>query len=407
MPPLSMPEFAFFFAGGPEALKIPLAMLIVFGSAKLIAELFELFGQPGLVGEILAGILIGPGVLNWVQPDSFLSALAELGVMFLLFRVGMEVKASELMRVGGTAAVVGSLGVLVPFGAGWGILYAFGGTQIECFFMGAAMVATSVGITARVLDGRGLLNHIASQTILAAAVIDDILGLLVLAVVSSMAKGSVNMVEIGITSGLAIGFTILVTVLGTRTMGKVVPKVTKLRGAEAQFSLAMIVLFGLSVLAIHAGVAAIIGAFLAGVALAESTSHRVHDLAQGVTELLVPFFLAGIGLHLDLSSVANRTTLILSSLILVAAILSKFIGCGAGALGMGRANAIRVGVGMIPRGEVGMVVAQIGLGLGVVSQSIYAVVVFMSVLTTLVAPPLLNWAYRGEEGPPKQRFTIG
>ncbi|MBM3812876.1 MAG: cation:proton antiporter [Acidimicrobiia bacterium] len=402
-----MPEFAFFLAGGPEALRIPLAMLIVFGAAKLLAELFELFHQPGLVGEILAGILIGPGVLNWVQPDNFLSALAELGVMFLLFRVGLEVKASELLKVGTTAAVVGIMGVLLPFGAGWGILSAFGGTQIECIFLGAAMVATSVGITARVLDGKGLLQHVASQTILAAAVIDDVLGLLVLAVVSSMAKGSVNMVEIGVTAGLAIGFTVLVTIWGTRTMEKVVPQMTKLRSSEAQFSVAMVVLFSLSVLAVYAGVAAIVGAFLAGVALAESTTHRVHDLAQGVTELLVPFFLAGIGLHLELSSMTAKATIILSVLVLVAAVVSKLVGCGLGALPMGRVNAIRVGVGMVPRGEVGMVVAQIGLGLGAVSQSIYGVVVFMSVLTTIIAPPLLSWAYRGEEGPPKQRFTLG
>jgi len=359
-----MPEFAFFLAGGPEALRIPLAMLIVFGAAKLLAELFELFHQPGLVGEILAGILIGPGVLNWVQPDNFLSALAELGVMFLLFRVGLEVKASELLKVGTTAAVVGIMGVLLPFGAGWGILSAFGGTQIECIFLGAAMVATSVGITARVLDGKGLLQHVASQTILAAAVIDDVLGLLVLAVVSSMAKGSVNMVEIGVTAGLAIGFTVLVTIWGTRTMEKVVPQMTKLRSSEAQFSVAMVVLFSLSVLAVYAGVAAIVGAFLAGVALAESTTHRVHDLAQGVTELLVPFFLAGIGLHLELSSMTAKATIILSVLVLVAAVVSKLVGCGLGALPMGRVNAIRVGVGMVPRGEVGMVVAQIGLGLG-------------------------------------------
>jgi Kef-type K+ transport system membrane component KefB len=163
--------------------------------------------------------------------------------------------------------------------------------------------------------------------------------------------------------------------------------------------MAMILLFALSVLAVYAGVAAIIGAFLAGMVLAESVGHRVHDLAQGVTELLVPFFLAGIGLHFSLSALSTWSTVTLAGLVLLAAMVSKFIGCGLGAYRLGWADASRVGVGMIPRGEVGMVVAQIGQSLGVIGEHVYAVVVLMSVATTLVAPPLLNLAYRGLDKP--------
>jgi len=401
--------FAFLLASGPETVKLPLAMLIVFASAKILDELFERFHQPGIVGQILAGVVIGPSVLGWMGPNDFLTALAELGVMFLLFRVGLEVRASDLMKVGPIATWVAVLGVALPFVLGWGILRLWGEPQIESIFVGAAMVATSVGITAQVLAAKGLLQERASQIILAAAVIDDVLGLIILALVSSLAKGKVNFLELALTATLAIGFTIIVVLWGTKTMRRVAPPLLdRLRGGEAQFAMAMILLFALSVLAVYAGVAAIIGAFLAGMVLAESVGRRVHDLAQGVTELLVPFFLAGIGLHFSLSALSTWSTVTLAGLILLAAMLSKFVGCGLGAYRLGWADASRVGVGMIPRGEVGMVVAQIGQSLGVIGEHVYAVVVLMSVATTLVAPPLLKLTYRGLEKPSAaEEFRIG
>lgn len=384
-------------------------MLVIFGSAKLMAEIFERLKQPAIVGEILAGVLVGPSVLNWIQPNEVLTALSELGVMFLLFRVGLEVKASELMRVGGTAALVAILGVIVPMALGWGIMRAFGYPQVEAFFVGAAMVATSVGITAQVLAGRGLLQVVSSKIILAAAVIDDVLGLIVLAIVSSIAKGDVNAVEIGTTAVLAIGFTILVATVGTRAANRFVPVAgQRLKSAESQFNIALVTLFALSVLAVYAGVAAIIGAFLAGMALAESVEHRVHDLAHGISELLVPFFLAGIGLRMELSVFSDPRLLLLSGVILVAAVASKLIGCGAGAWSLGRRRILQIGFGMVPRGEVGMVVAQLGLSLGVIEKPVYAVVVFMAVATTMVAPPLLAFSFDGEQATEiEEQFTIG
>lgn len=393
-----------------EAARLPLEMFIVFGAAKLFGEVFERLKQPGIVGEILAGILIGPSVLGWIAPGEFLNALAELGVMFLLFRVGLEVKASELVQVGGRATVVAALGVIVPFFMGWGILLLWNEPQIEAIFVGAAMVATSVGITAQVLAAKGVMQTRASRIILAAAVVDDVLGLLVLAVVSSLARGQVRVIDLIVTAVAAIGFTILVAAWGTRAAGSVVPRVReKLRVAEAEFALSMTLLFGLALLAVYAGVAAIIGAFLAGMALSESVGERVHDLAHGVTELLVPFFLAGIGLHLSLGAFGSRETLILSLVILAAAIFSKFAGCGAGALRLGRADATRIGIGMIPRGEVGLVVAQIGMRLGVITEHIYGVVVFMAVATTIIAPPLLAAAYKGAlpSAEKKEVFRLG
>jgi Kef-type K+ transport system membrane component KefB len=388
-----MPGLLIFGQSGP--ISIPMAMLILFVSAKLMAEVAERLNQPGIVGEIIAGVLIGPSVLGWLSPSEFLSAMSDLGAMFLLFRVGLEVKSSELMRVGGTAMLVACCGVVVPFIMGVAIMRFWGAGVNEAIFVGAAMVATSVGITAQVLSAKGLLHLVSSKVILAAAVIDDVLGLIVLAVVSSLTHGKLDVLQLSLTTVLAVGFTVIVAKWGTHAIQKVKPHVERtLKVAEAHFVMSLSLLFALAVLAMSTGVAAIVGAFLAGLALAESTGPRERDLAQGVSEFLVPFFLAGIGLHVDLSAFQKSSTAILAVVILAAAIVSKFIGCGLGGLGLGKAEALRIGVGMIPRGEVGMIVAQIGLGFGILSRSSYGVVVFMSVATTILAPPLLKIAYR-------------
>jgi Kef-type K+ transport system membrane component KefB len=315
--------------------------------------------------------------------------------MFLLFRVGLEVKSSDLIKAGPRATMVAVLGVIVPFFTGWGLLALWGESRIESIFVGAALVATSVGITAQVLAAKDLLQAKASKIILGAAVIDDILGLLVLALVSSLARGQVNVLELCLTAVFAIGFTVVVVKWGTAAMGRLLPRLNQqLRAGEAQFNAALALMFALSVLSVYAGVAAIIGAFFAGMMLSESVEERVHDLTQGVTEFLLPFFLAGIGLHFNLGTFRNGRTLLLTLLIVLVAVFSKFIGCGLASLPLGRRTALRVGVGMIPRGEVGMVVAQIGLSLGVIAQGIYDAVVFMSIATTLIAPPLLSLTYK-------------
>jgi Kef-type K+ transport system membrane component KefB len=378
-----------------EAARLPLAMLIVFGSAKLLAEIFERLNLPGIVGEILAGVLIGPSALHWVAPSPLLTTLAEIGVMFLLFRVGLEVKATELMKLGPIATLVACCGVVVPFLLGWLILRMWGQPQIEAVFVGASMVATSVGITARVLAAKGLLEQRSSQIILAAAVIDDVLGLLVLALVSSVAKGKVDALEIALSCALASGFVVVVAKCGSGAMERIVPRFgSRMRIEDSEFALAMVLLFALSLAAIYTGVAAIVGAFLAGMALSGTASTRVRDLTHGTTELLVPFFLAGIGLQVDLETFRHPKTLLLTGIIIAAAVVSKLIGCGLASLGLGRRDAVRIGFGMVPRGEVGMVVAQIGLTLGVVSRPIYGVVVAMAVASTIIAPPLLAFAYR-------------
>jgi Kef-type K+ transport system membrane component KefB len=295
--------------------------------------------------------------------------------------------------------VVALLGVVVPFVAGWGLLSLWPGhSWIEAIFLGAAMVATSVGITARVLSGVGLISAKASRVILAAAVIDDVIGLLVLAVVSSLATGKVNYWSIGLVAALAIAFTFVVITFGSRFVNRVKQPVRNLKIDHSLLMFALVLCFGLAAVASLIGITGIVGAFLAGVALSEATDGtKLHQQSQALTEFTTPFFLVAIGMKLNLAIFLSLEVLVLSAVVITLAILTKFIGCGLGALGMGRRRAIQVGLGMIPRGEVGIVVAQIGVAMAAVGDAIYGVVLAMSVVTTLIAPPLIKLAFAGEQ----------
>ncbi len=389
----------------PEGDKLLLTLFVMFVAAKLAAELFERLKQPAVAGEILAGVLIGPSVLALVEPSELTGALSEIGVIFLLFLVGLETKPADIFRVGGRATVVAVLGVIVPFIFGYLLLIAWGESQIEAIFVGAAMVATSVGITARVLGQMGLLNLETSRIILGAAVIDDILGLLILAVVSSMAKGDVNYVQIATTAVMAIGFTLIVIFVGARAVNRIRPRVQKLKVGQSYLVFGLSLCLGLALIATYIKVAPIIGAFLAGMALSESAEETdMPHQAEAVTEFLLPFFLVNIGMQLKLNAFLNRGTIILALIVTFLAVLSKLIGCGAAAWSMGKKKAMQIGMGMVPRGEVGIVVANIGLGLHAVDDAAYGVVLFMAVATTLIAPPFLVKLYAGEKQVDKEEI---
>ncbi len=376
-----------------------LSLLIILVVAKLFAEIFERLGQPAVVGEILAGIIIGPSVLALVKPTDIISTFAEIGVIFLLFTVGLETKPQAILKVGGRAFVVAILGVILPFIAGYLIALYWDGNQIEAMFVGAALVATSVGITARVLGNLGLLDAPTAKIILGAAVIDDILGLLILSIVSGLSKGSVDYFELTKTAGLSIIFTIIVATIGSKFVTKIAPYFGKLRIGEPYFIAGLILCLSLSFAATYIGVAAIIGAFLAGMALAEATEHNrsMHKQTSGVMEFFVPVFLANIGMSLDLQIFRDLNVIWLAVIVTILAIVTKFIGCAVASVGIGWRRSIQIGVGMVPRGEVGIVVAQIGLSLGVISGSFFAAVLFMAIATTLVAPPFIKLAFANED----------
>ena len=370
-----------------------LSLFVMLAAAKIMAEVFERLRQPAVVGEILAGIVIGPSLLGWVAPSELITILAEFGVIFLLFTVGLETKPKDIFQVGPRAVMVAVLGVVLPFVAGFFIAMAWDGSTVEAMFIGAALVATSVGITARVLGSMGLLDLPTSRIILGAAVIDDILGLIILSLVSSVSQqGTVSYTGLAKTAGAAILFTGFVALIGSRVLTRLAPRIERLKVSTPFFNIGLILCLGLSLASIYVGVAAIIGAFLAGMALAEATedNHKMHRLTSGVTEFLVPFFLVNIGMQLDISVFRDLGVVALAVIVTAAAVATKFIGCGLGAWGMTRREMAQVGIGMVPRGEVGIVVAQIGIGLGVISGHFLAAVLFMAVATTLIAPPFIK-----------------
>lgn len=373
-----------------------LSLFLMLAAAKIMAEVFERLKQPAVVGEILAGIVIGPSVLGWVAPSELITVLAEVGVIFLLFTVGLETKPQAIFQVGKRAVMVGILGVILPFVAGYAIAMWWDGSFVEAMFIGAALVATSVGITARVLGSMGLLDTQTARIILGAAVIDDILGLIILSLVSSVSQqGTISPAGLAKTAGAAILFTVFVGLVGSKVLTRLAPSIQKLRVSKPFFNIGLILCFGLSVASIYVGVAAIIGAFLAGMALAEATedNHKMHQLTSGVTEFLVPFFLVNIGMQLDLAVFKDIGVVALALIVTLVAVVTKFVGCGLGAWGMPRREMAQIGIGMVPRGEVGIVVAQIGLGLGVISGNFFAAVLFMAVATTLIAPPFIKILY--------------
>ncbi len=400
-----------FFAAAMDHTGVLLALFIMLGAAKLMAEVFERLRQPAVVGEILGGVLIGPSVLGWVAPSDLISVLAEIGVIFLLFTVGLETKPQTIFAVGRRAVLVAVFGVVLPFVAGYLMAMLWDGSFVEAMFIGAALVATSVGITARVLSSMGLLDLQTSRIILGAAVIDDILGLIILSLVSAVSRGSVSISGIVITALSAVAFTAFVALIGSRLMTRLSPAIEHLRLSKPFFNLGILLCLGLSFAAIYVGVAAIIGAFLAGMALSEATedNRRMHDLTTGVTEFLVPFFLVNIGMQLDLVIFKDLSVVVLAVALTIVAVVTKFVGCGLGAWGMTRREMAQIGVGMIPRGEVGIVVAQIGLGLAVISPQFFAAVLFMAVATTLVAPPLIKFFFvkdhAAEEGEAQDEFS--
>jgi Kef-type K+ transport system membrane component KefB len=377
-----------------ESHSVLVDLFVLFAAAKVAGELFEHLRQPAVVGELLAGILVGPYVLGWVDASTpVLDVVAQLGVVILLFTVGLETSVADLRRFGRPALLVGVSGVVLPFVAGGAIMLALGYGRTDALFVAAALVATSVGVTARVLRDLGAMRTPAARVILGAAVVDDILAILVLAVVAGMAAGNVSTLSTVVLVAEIVLFLGVVLFAGpalTRRMSQLV----RLPGIpESPFLVAVLVTLGLAALSETIGLAAIIGAFLAG-AVFEFRRAEVVAQVQPVYEFLVPFFFAITGSRMDPGVFTDPSTLFLAVVVTVVAVITKVGGGWLGAIGLGRRTAVAVGIGMVPRGEVGLIVAALGLTLGVISQSLYAVVVAMTVITTLVTPPVLGPAVR-------------
>lgn len=399
-------------------LEIILVELFVLVLLALLAGLICSYaGVPPLVGEILVGIAVaniyinGQSLFDLLQLNNqenfaVFQVFAELGIIFLLFTVGLETPFSALRKVGATATMVAVMGVILPFVAGFFLMFVLGFSTMECLFVAAALVATSVGITARVIKDLGKMETVEARVILGAAVIDDVLGLIILAMVSGIAQGgALDLLDVAIVAILAVAFVLAVMFLCTliprmrqaRSAKKAVAKKPG-RASYSMLPMALIVCFGLSAVASYLDLAAIVGAFLAGMMFAE-----FNDLWNGperfgsINEFLVPFFFLFIGLQVDLSQFGTWDIVLLAIAVTVVAIITKYAGCYLGARKLGRSSANVVGIGMIPRGEVGVIVASVGLASGALTNSLFSVVVFMSLATTIIAPSMVSWSFRRKD----------
>ena len=380
-----------------EIRELLLGLAIVWLAAKIAAEGMTRLGQTAVLGELLAGVLIGPGGLGIVHETTILHALAELGVVLLLFEVGLESDVHDLLRAGVQSSVVALIGVAVPFMLGFGVMHWLGYPALVAVFVGAALTATSVGITARVLSDLGRLQDAAAKVVLGAAVADDILGLIILAVVTGVAQtGQISLSGVAWLAGKAVVFLAAAVALGIRLAPLLVRYVgrMKVRGTLIVYSMLFAVV--LAALADLIGLAAIIGSFAAGLILAK-TEQRVHidERMRPVADLFVPIFFVIIGMKVQpsmLSPFAADNQFGMALLLTAVAILSKLVT----GLGVYQHQVRRwpVAVGMIPRGEVGLIFAGIGLAAGIVSSDLYSALVVMVMLTTFVAPPWLKALYR-------------
>ena len=374
------------------------SFLLAFASAllgaKLLGEICERLGQPAVLGELLAGVLLGPSMLGLVPLSAGILLIAEVGVLLLLFEVGLETDLEELLRVGGPAMAVAVVGMALPFAGGYLLTRAAGFPTLTAIFVGAALTATSIGISSRVLSDLGLLASREGQIILGAAVADDILGLVVLAVVSQIAaSGSVSAWQAGKSALLSFGFLLVAIVAGLPLGRLLVRGVARanVRGILVAVSVAFALLAALGAQA--AGSAAIVGAFAAGLVLARTNrSDDIRNAVRPTVDVFAPIFFVAIGAQVDVrylnpADASNRPALLLALGLIVVGSLGKF---AAGWAAWGRVRRSFIGAGMIPRGEVGLIFAQIGKQNGALPEPAFVAVVVAVFATTFLTPPLLK-----------------
>lgn len=371
-------------------------LIIILGSAKIFGALAQRIGQPAVLGELVAGVVVGVSVCGWVDPrQETIHLLAELGVIILLFAIGLETDLRKLLNVGGASTVVAIVGVLFPFVVGYLACRALGLSNLVALFAGASLTATSVGITARVLSDLGRLQEPESQIVLGAAVIDDIIGLIILTIVTGMATGDeVTFSGIAWTTIVGFGFLLLTLVIGNYVVPYLFRRIGRIDLPGTATMIALILALSLAWLAHAVGSALIVGAFAAGVLLARTP--RAHEIERGISSLghfFVPIFFVSVGAAVDLRLLnpmdgANHRTLLIGTVLILVAILTKFAAGYAPFWFRGRKAVI--GVGMIPRGEVGLIFATLGLTAGVFDGGLFGAVTLMVMATTFVAPPLLK-----------------
>lgn len=391
---------------------IYLAVFLI--AAKAGGALSSKLGQPEVFGELIAGILIGPsvagaitqGILGFplcVNPDApegqFMALLGELGIIILMFLAGLSIEVEEFRRAGRPSTIVAASGVVVAFLLGFGAASLFGWTPLEAGFAGGILVATSVGITVSTLMELHVLHTKVGLTILGAAVIDDVMGIIILSILSGMAFGALSFLGIAEILALMGVFFAVVLVFGFRVVPQVLSYASRFAADEIVLSITLAIIFLVSAMAEKVRIAAITGAFLVGLIISKSPfADSIREKAATVGYgFLIPLFFVNMGVETDLQ--ALEAIGVLAIVFLALSIFSKIAGCGLGALlsGFDVKDSLRVGVGMMPRAEVALIMASIGVKASVVGQSLLSMTVMIVLLTSLVTPPLLKFAFKGAE----------
>ncbi len=390
-------------AGDAHITAVLISLAAVLVATRIGGDLACRIGQPAVLGELVAGILLGPSLLGILDPtEPVMVVLGELGVLLLLFQIGLHTDLKAILRVGAPAAAVGIVGLTIPFVLGIVVLKALGFTGLSAIVAGAALTATSLGISARILSDLGVLNRPEGRVVIGAAVIDDVIGLIILSVVADLALGGeVTPRGVVITAAVAIGFLLVAIVVG----GRVAPSLVRIAAAKRKESgplgaLAFAFALAMAAAAAAAGSAMIIGAFTAGLVLHSTPERKKVEYATTyLGHLLVPVFFAMIGAAVDVRSLLHPEALLVGSILIGVGVFGKVL---AGyAPFWYRGNKLLIGVAMVPRGEVGLIVAQLGITSGALSPDLFSAVMLMVIGTTLIAPPWLGWiAHR--EGPHRQ-----
>jgi len=361
--------------------------------------------QSAVIGLILVGIVVGPSALGWITYTDFVAALAHLGAVVLLFVIGLEFKLQDI--VSARNGIIAAIGVIIPWIGGYWLSLLFGYDTASAIFIGTALTATSIAITANVLKELGKLQTEAAKAIIGAAVIDDVLSLLALAISTDIVSGTITVGGIAVVALKAIAFIVIAGAFGLLVVTRYMERLDKTPFAkkypEFIFIFAMMMAFLYAMLAEAVGLSAIVGAFIAGVSFEGVQLIQSRDLKEGAEYLQIIFasiFFVSLGILADFHAMTPEVVVFLIVLTIVA-IVTKVVGCGLPArfTGLCTKDALIVGFGMAPRGEVAMIVALIGLESGIIGQEIYVTLVLMSLLTTLITPIVFrNWFYREEYG---------
>lgn len=410
-----LPALPAFAAGGGAVLPVLAGLVLVIVGAKLGGELFERLKQPAVLGELVVGVLIGNlglfglHALEFLKTDPGLAILGEIGVILLLFQVGLETDLDEMLAVGWSSLLVAVLGVVAPFLLGWGVAVWFVPEEstLAHAFLGATLCATSVGITARVLQDLGKSQTREARIVLGGAVIDDVLGLLVLAVISGLIVAADTGEKLSSGAILLIIVKAAVFLVGAVLVGRWLSPLLfrwagRLRGHGVLFATALVFCFGLAYLSGLLGLAPIIGAFAAGILLdplhyrhfLDRGDHELDELVKPLSWLLVPVFFVLMGIRVDLATFRDPAVLGFAAVLTLAAVVGK-MACALGVVERG-VDRLSVAVGMVPRGEVGLIFAAIGStlkvgGIPVISPKIFSAIVIMVIVTTLLTPPVLKY----------------